>query len=85
MKKILSVEKDTTFHIESLEFMVESFSREELEAICEHIFQRILEPIERILESQNLTKDDIHKVFVVGGASWMPKVREILSSNFKKE
>ena len=85
LKEALSADTEATFTIESLDFVVEDYTRKAFEELCDPIFKQILEPIRRILKSQQMTERDIFKVFVVGGSSRMPIVKEILSQMFTKD
>ena len=59
--------------------------REEFNAICMPIFDRILPPLNDVLEKAELEKEDIDKVAMVGGSTRMPIVQEMVSQFFKNK
>lgn len=60
-------------------------TREQLENLCSDLFERVSVPIERALASAKLTLDEIGHVIIVGAATRMPKVQEVLSAFTKSE
>lgn len=59
-------------------------SRTTFEAACDGLWRRIVTPIERALSDANLAPEDFSEILVVGGASRMPRIREIARSLFDK-
>ena len=57
-------------------------TRAEFEKLCEDVFAKILEPVERALRQARMNKADIEHIVLVGGCSRMPKVQEILQNFF---
>ena len=60
-------------------------TREQLETLCADLFERISAPIERALAASKLTLDQIDHIIIVGAATRMPKVQEILTTFTKRE
>jgi len=59
-----------------------SVTREEFQAACKDLYDRAIKPVEDVLEDQFMSPDDIDDVVLVGGASRMPHLRELLSKYF---
>ena len=64
---------------ESYEF---SLSREEFFHLVEPLLKRILAPLERSIRDSNLAVSDIDDVFLVGGATRMPAIRQFMTKLF---
>lgn len=60
-------------------------SRATFEAACQPLWSRLVTPVERALSDANLQPEDFTEILVVGGATRMPKVREIARRLFGKE
>merc|ERR1719171_2136751 len=60
-------------------------SREELEKRAEAYFPRLKAPLASVLEQANLTKEEVHRVEVIGGATRIPKVKEAAKEFFGRE
>lgn len=54
-------------------------------SICETIFDRITLPVERILEDEKITADDVDGLLLVGGSSQTPKVQEVIREFFNNK
>lgn len=65
--------------------LVMKLSRAKLEALCEGIFKRLLEPCKSALKGAGLSASDINEVILVGGSTRIPKVQEIVKEFFGKE
>mmetsp|Transcript_82513 Transcript_82513/g.191722 ORF Transcript_82513/g.191722 Transcript_82513/m.191722 type:complete len:927 (-) Transcript_82513:97-2877(-) len=87
-KAILSSNKVAPFIVESLyedtDFST-SIKREDFEAMCKEMYDRLTAPIEKALAIANVTMADVQQVEVVGGAWRVPKVQEVLSEYFEKQ
>jgi molecular chaperone DnaK (HSP70) len=57
-------------------------TREEFEKECKDLFDRALAPINTVLEDQVMTPDYVDDVVLVGGASRMPQLRDIIRQFF---
>ncbi len=60
-------------------------TRAKLEQICEDLIERCRGPVERALKDAGLSPSQIDEVVLVGGATRMPKVQELVRSMFGKE
>lgn len=86
-KAMLSSNKAAPFTVESLyedkDFQA-NIKREDFEAMCKDMFDRLTDPIERALKMANATMADIAHVEVVGGAWRVPKVQQLLQEVVEK-
>jgi molecular chaperone DnaK len=57
-----------------------SLTRAKFEELCADLFERCRGPVEQALSDAKLTADDIDEVIMVGGATRMPKVQELVRS-----
>mmetsp|Transcript_25562 Transcript_25562/g.56360 ORF Transcript_25562/g.56360 Transcript_25562/m.56360 type:complete len:414 (-) Transcript_25562:52-1293(-) len=57
-------------------------TRAEFEQFCAELFRRCIEPVQKVLTDQMMTTDDVSDVVLVGGASRMPRIRELLAELF---
>ena len=60
-------------------------TRAKLEALCEDIIMRTVEPCKTALKDASLSASDIGEVILVGGQTRMPKVQELVKSLFGRE
>ncbi|HXW85921.1 MAG TPA: molecular chaperone DnaK [Candidatus Bathyarchaeia archaeon] len=60
-------------------------SRAKLEALCQDIFKRLLEPCKKALSDAKLQSHNIDEVVLVGGSTRIPKVQELVKQFFGKE
>ncbi|XP_055343825.1 uncharacterized protein LOC129591953 [Paramacrobiotus metropolitanus] len=61
---------------------IANFTRQELEDICSDLFEKTLEPVREALKMAKMTQKDIAHVILIGGSSYIPKVRELLTAYF---
>lgn len=52
------------------------------EKLNDDLFQRVLQPIERVLKEVDLPKEYVDEVVLVGGSTRIPKVRQIIEEYF---
>jgi L1 cell adhesion molecule like protein len=84
-KRILSTSTRTTIEVDSLFEGIDystSLSRAKFEMLCSKDFKRCIEPIEKVLNDAEITKDDIDDVVLVGGSTRIPKIQEMLKTYF---
>uniref|UniRef100_A0A7S0Q2K2 Uncharacterized protein n=1 Tax=Coccolithus braarudii TaxID=221442 RepID=A0A7S0Q2K2_9EUKA len=79
VKEVLSANQQFQVGIEALHEdrdlrMV--IKRSEFEERAAHLWPRLVPPLERLLEQANISKSEIHRVEIVGGATRIPKVKE---------
>jgi L1 cell adhesion molecule like protein len=61
-----------------------TITRDELEEMCSQLFDRILQPVEEVLERGETTKTEIDEVIMIGGSSMIPAVRGLIERFFDK-
>lgn len=84
-KRSLSSSAQASLEIDSLHDGVDfasTISRARFEEICADIFQRTMEPVEKVLRDAKLGKSDIHEVILVGGSTRIPRIQKLLSDYF---
>ena len=65
--------------------LVKTLTRAKFEQLCDDLFQRTLVPCRQALADAHLTAAQIDEVLLVGGASRIPKVQELVKEFFGKE
>ena len=60
-------------------------TRSKFEQLTEHLVKRLKGPFEKALKDANLTTSDINEVVLVGGATRMPMVQDLVRSLTNKE
>ncbi|KAL2295709.1 hypothetical protein Nmel_017229 [Mimus melanotis] len=60
-------------------------SRQEFEDLCSDLFKRVPGPVQQALSSAAMNMDGIDQVILVGGATRVPKVQEVLLKAVGKE
>lgn len=63
----------------------EKVTREMFEDLNKDLFEKVLEPVHKVLETLEMTKYDIDEIVLVGGSTRIPKVRKIIAEFFEKE
>eukprot|EP00948_MAST-09A_sp_MAST-9A-sp1_P002100 g2100.t1 len=58
-------------------------SKKEFEDMCAPLLQRCIPPIEKALKDANLKAEDLHTVELIGGASRMPRFKEMILKYFE--
>lgn len=62
-----------------------TLSRTEFEGLCPDLLERLGRPLRQALRDAGLTPDDIDQVLLVGGATRMPMVRELVQELLGRE
>jgi molecular chaperone DnaK len=65
--------------------LVKKLSRARFEQMCEDLFQRALEPTKKCLADAKKAPKEIDEVILVGGATRVPKLQQIVKDFFGKE
>ena len=65
--------------------LVKRLSRAKFEQMCEDLFQRALEPTKKCLADAKKNPKEIDEVILVGGATRVPKLQQIVKDFFGKE
>ena len=84
-KKTLSSATTTTVEVESLFDGLDytcQLSRAKFEQLADPIFQRTIEPLNRLLQDAKMSKGDIDEIVLVGGTTRIPRIQELLSNYF---
>lgn len=81
VKKVLSANPDHYAQVESLlddqDFRA-SVSREDLERLCDDVFERVANPVKMALEAAGMTIEEIDQVVLKGAGTRVPKVQQKL-------
>ncbi|XP_069732405.1 hypoxia up-regulated protein 1 [Phaenicophaeus curvirostris] len=88
LKTVLSANADHMAQIEGLLDDIDfkaKVSRQEFEDLCSDLFQRVPGPVQQALSSAEMSLDGIDQVILVGGATRVPKVQEVLLKAVGKE
>ncbi|XP_075630838.1 hypoxia up-regulated protein 1 [Balearica regulorum gibbericeps] len=88
LKTVLSANADHVAQIEGLLDDIDfkaKVSRQEFEDLCSDLFQRVPGPVQQALSSAEMNLDGIDQVILVGGATRVPKVQEVLLKAVGKE
>ncbi|XP_069804031.1 hypoxia up-regulated protein 1 isoform X1 [Dendropsophus ebraccatus] len=88
LKTILSANNDHMAQIEGLMDDIDfkaKVTRQDLEELCEDLFQRVSAPVKKALMSAEMNMDEIDQVIIVGGSTRIPKVQELLLKAVGKE
>ena len=84
-KKTLSSASVTSVEVDSLFDGVDyttQLSKAKFEQLADPIFQRTIEPLQRLLQDAKMSKGDIHEIVLVGGTTRIPRIQELLSNFF---
>lgn len=85
-KKILSTTDKATVVVDDFcngKRLYQVISRDFFETICNDLFIMSMKPLNDVLESSGLTKDDIDDVILVGGSTRIPKIQKLILNFFK--
>ena len=59
-----------------------NITRQTFEKLNEDLFEKVLDPIKKVLEVTELDKADIDEIVLVGGSTRIPRVRQIIKDYF---
>lgn len=62
-----------------------TLTRAKFESLCDSLFKKTLEPVERVLKDSGKSKSDVDEVVMVGGSTRIPKVQKIVSEYFNNK
>uniref|UniRef100_A0ABI7ZPM6 Hypoxia up-regulated protein 1 n=1 Tax=Felis catus TaxID=9685 RepID=A0ABI7ZPM6_FELCA len=88
LKTVLSANADHMAQIEGLMDDVDfkaKVTRAEFEELCADLFERVPGPVQQALQSAEMNLDEVEQVILVGGATRVPKVQEVLLKAVGKE
>ncbi len=84
-KRVLSSSTTTNIDLESLHNGVDfttTLTRAKFESLCAHIFNKCIDPVDRVLRDAGIPKSKIDDVVLVGGSTRIPKVQSLISNYF---
>ena len=84
-KRALSTETKAVLEVESImngEDFSESITRAKFEQINADLFQKTLEPVEKVLADAEVQRSEVSEVVLVGGSTRIPKVRQLIKDFF---
>ncbi len=85
IKKQLSSLSEVTYSIDVSELnnpLMLRITRETYENLCEKLWNKCYEPLDKALKLSKLTKEKIDKIVLVGGSSRTPKIQEKVKNYF---
>lgn len=86
-KEVLSANKEHLMIVEEVHGGIDfskKYIREDLDKLCGSNFEKVEKAIDRVLEQAGLTKDDIDSIELLGGASRIPKVHQLIKEKLGK-
>jgi L1 cell adhesion molecule like protein len=84
-KRTLSGSTIATIEVDSVQDGVDlniTLTRAKYESFCADIFNKTLEPVERVLRDAKVSKAEVDEIVLVGGSTRIPKVQELLTNFF---
>ena len=84
-KKILSVKFEDRIYLEDFyqELPINcTITRAKFEELCKEFFEKLIPPINDVLNYAKIKNTDIDEIILVGGSSKIPKIKEILKEKF---
>ena len=84
-KRTLSSSTSANIELDSLYNGIDfhsTLSRARFEMLCNSLFQKCLQPVERVLRDAKMSKNQIDEVVLVGGSTRIPKVQDLISKYF---
>ena len=84
-KRALSSTTHTTLNIESIYEGVDfnaPITRVKFEELCDDLFNRIIPPLEKLLQDSKVDKSDIREIVLTGGSTRIPRIIDIVTNFF---
>ena len=84
-KRVLSSTTKANIELDSLYEGIDfntSLTRARFENLCGLLFQKCLEPVQKVLLDAQVSKKDIDDIVLVGGSTRIPKIQKLLSEYF---
>ncbi|GAQ85123.1 hypothetical protein KFL_002200085 [Klebsormidium nitens] len=84
-KRALSATTQTTIEVDSLYEGIDFaavITRARFEELCMDLFQRCMDPVEKVLRDAKLDKGKVDEVVLVGGSTRIPKIQQMLTDFF---
>ena len=74
-----SIELDSLF--DGIDFFT-SITRAKFESICMNLFQKCIDPVQKVLTDAKMSKSQVDDIVLVGGSTRIPKVQSLISEFF---
>jgi len=84
-KRTLSSSSTASIEIDSLYEGIDFFTsitKAKFESLCMALFQKCIDPVQKVLKDSGISKNTINEIVLVGGSTRIPKVQELLSNFF---
>lgn len=84
-KRTLSSSNTASIEVDQLYDGVDFYTnitRAKFEELCNDLFKKTLNPVQKVLEDSKLDKSQIDEVILVGGSTRIPKVQQLLQDYF---
>ena len=84
-KRTLSSGTTASIELDSLYDGIDFFSnisRAKFESLCMNLFQKCIDPVQKVLTDSKVSKGDVHEIVLVGGSTRIPKIQELISNFF---
>lgn len=84
-KRTLSSSNTATLEVDQLYDGIDFYTnitRARFEELCNDLFKKTLEPVEKVINDSGIDKTQINEVILVGGSTRIPKVKQLLQDYF---
>lgn len=84
-KRTLSSSTQAAIEIDSLFEGVDysyALSRSRFERTCDHLFNKSMDPIQKVLRDADIGKSAVDEIVMVGGSTRIPRIQELVSQMF---
>ncbi|KAJ7110863.1 molecular chaperone Hsp70 [Mycena epipterygia] len=84
-KRMISTSSETAIEIDSIVEGIDlhaRLTRSRFEELCQPLFQRMLQPVEKVLRDAKIDKANVHEIVLVGGSSRIPRIIKLVSDFF---
>ena len=81
----LSLEKETNIYIDEFynkELLHIKLKRETFELICQDLFNKLIKPLDKVIDDAKKGVSEIKEIVFVGGSTRIPKIKEIINNYF---
>ncbi|CAL1526994.1 unnamed protein product [Lymnaea stagnalis] len=75
-----------SLHLHSLgnKLFIETVTREEFEGLNLDLFNKVLEPIDKVLQTTELQRNEVDEIVLVGGSTRIPRIIEMIKTHMNK-
>ncbi len=84
-KRTLSSSATANIEIDSLYEGIDFFTsitRAKFESLCMNLFQKCIQPVSKVLQDAECSKNQVDEIVLVGGSTRIPKIQEMISTFF---